>query len=205
MKSVIAAIAAIAATVVSAQNIVSSQPSTNQVVTAGTTANIVWAPVDGTISTIDLRQGAASALTLVQNVATNVPASTGTYSWNVPATLPAGTDYALSFGQSPNVTYTPFFIIKAASGGAASSGAASSGAASSAAASSAGPVSSAASAASSATSKAASAAASATSKAASAASSAASATTTPASSAGNKNMAAVGAAAVAGAVVAALI
>ncbi|KAL7317275.1 hypothetical protein PS15m_003655 [Mucor circinelloides] len=201
MKSVIAAIAAIAATVVSAQNIVSSQPSTNQVLTAGTTANIVWAPVDGTISTIDLRQGSASALTLVQNIATNVPASTGTYAWNVPATLPAGTDYALSFGQSPNVTYTPFFTIKAGSGAAASSGAASSGAASS----SASPASSAASAASSATSKAASAASSATSKAASAASSAASATTTPAASAGNKNMAAVGAAAVAGAVVAALI
>ncbi|CAO0794724.1 unnamed protein product [Mucor circinelloides] len=200
MKSVIAAIAAIAATVVSAQNIVSSQPSTNQVLTAGTTANIVWAPVDGTISTIDLRQGSASALTLVQNIATNVPASTGTYAWNVPATLPAGTDYALSFGQSPNVTYTPFFTIKAGSGAAASSGAASS-----AASSSAGPASSAASAASSATSKAASAASSATSKAASAASSAASATTTPAASAGNKNMAAVGAAAVAGAVVAALI
>ncbi|KAK4510618.1 GTP cyclohydrolase I [Mucor velutinosus] len=201
MKSVIAAIAAIAATVVSAQNIVSSQPSTNQVLTAGTTANIVWAPVDGTISTIDLRQGAASALTLLQNIATNVPASTGSYSWNIPATIPAGTDYALSFGQSPNVTYTPFFTIKAAAGGAASSGAASSGAASSSAA----PASSAASAASSATSKASSAASSATSKASSAASSAASATTTPAASAGNKNMAAVGAAAVAGAVVAALI
>lgn len=95
MKSVIAAIAAIAATVVSAQNIVSSQPSTNQVLTAGTTANIVWAPVDGTISTIDLRQGSASALTLLQNVATNVPATTGSYSWNVPATLPAGTDCKL--------------------------------------------------------------------------------------------------------------
>ncbi|KAG2213246.1 hypothetical protein INT46_002467 [Mucor plumbeus] len=199
MKSVIAAIAAIAATVVSAQNIVSSQPSTDQVLTAGTTANIVWAPVDGTISTIDLRQGSASALTLVQNIATAVPATSGSYSWSVPASLPAGTDYALSFGQSPNVTYTPFFTIKAASG------AASSGAASSAA-----PASSAASAAGSATSKAASAAASATSKVASAASSAASsaaasATTTAAASAGNKNVAAVGVAAVAGAVVAALI
>lgn len=92
MKSVIAAIAAIAATVVSAQNIVSSQPSTDQVLTAGTTANIVWAPVDGTISTIDLRQGSASALTLVQNIATAVPATSGSYSWSVPASLPAGTD-----------------------------------------------------------------------------------------------------------------
>lgn len=92
MKSIFAALAAIAATVVSAQNIVSSQPSLNQVLTAGTSAQIVWAPIDGTISTIDLRSGAASALTLLQNVATNVPATAGSYTWNVPATLAAGTD-----------------------------------------------------------------------------------------------------------------
>jgi multidrug resistance efflux pump len=92
MKSVIAAIAAIAASVVSAQNIVSSQPSTNQVVTAGTTASIVWAPVDGVISQIDLRQGNQAALTFISTVATNVPATAGTYSWNVDAKLPSGTD-----------------------------------------------------------------------------------------------------------------
>ncbi|KAI7902310.1 uncharacterized protein BX663DRAFT_510698 [Cokeromyces recurvatus] len=117
MKSVIAAIAAIAASVVSAQQIITSQPTTNQVLTAGTTAQVVWQPVEGTISTIDLRQGDANALTFVQNVATNVPANTGSYAWNIPATLPAGTDYALSFGQSPNVSYTPFFTIKASTGG----------------------------------------------------------------------------------------
>ncbi|KAI8987652.1 hypothetical protein BDF20DRAFT_851434 [Mycotypha africana] len=116
MKSVIAAIAAIAASVVSAQQIVTSQPTTNQVLVAGTTAQIVWNPVEGTIATIDLRKGDASALTFVQNVATNVPASTGSYAWNIPTSIAAGSDYALSFGQSPNVSYTPFFAIQAASG-----------------------------------------------------------------------------------------
>jgi hypothetical protein len=92
MKSIFAALAAIAVSVVSAQSIISSQPSLNQVVTAGTTAQIVWAPVAGTISTIDLRSGSASALTLLQNVATNVPATAGSYAWSVPATLAAGND-----------------------------------------------------------------------------------------------------------------
>jgi hypothetical protein len=92
MKSIFAALAAIAVSVVSAQTIVSSQPTTDQVLVAGTTAQIVWAPVAGTISTIDLRSGSASALVLVQNVATNVDASTGSYAWAVPATLTAATD-----------------------------------------------------------------------------------------------------------------
>lgn len=92
MKSVIAAIAAIAATVVSAQSIVTSQPASNQALTAGSTANVVWTPVDGVISQIDLRQGDQAALAFVSTVATNVPASAGTYSWNIDASLPAGTD-----------------------------------------------------------------------------------------------------------------
>ncbi|KAI9486762.1 MAG: Ser-Thr-rich glycosyl-phosphatidyl-inositol-anchored membrane family-domain-containing protein [Benjaminiella poitrasii] len=123
MKSVIAAIAAIAATVVSAQSgVVTIQPSTNQVLKAGTTSQIVWNPIDSTIASIDLRKGNSDALTFVQTIATNVPGNTGSYSWNIPATLAAGTDYALSFGQSPNVSYTPQFTIEAASGGAATDG-----------------------------------------------------------------------------------
>ncbi|KAI8367811.1 hypothetical protein EDC96DRAFT_506129 [Choanephora cucurbitarum] len=117
MKSIIAAVAALAASVVSAQTITSSQPTLNQVVTAGTTTQIVWAPVAGTISSIDLRKGDAAALILVANVASNVDASKGSYAWNVDASLPAGNDYALTFGQSPNISYTPFFTIQAATGG----------------------------------------------------------------------------------------
>lgn len=92
MKSIVAALAAIACSVVSAQNIISSRPSLNQVLVAGTSAQIVWAPVDGTIANIDLRQGDKNALTFLQTIATNVPANTGSYSWNVPADLPAGSD-----------------------------------------------------------------------------------------------------------------
>jgi propanediol dehydratase small subunit len=91
MKSVFAAIAAIAATVVSAQTIVTSQPGENQVFTAGTTAEIVWTGVAGTISTIDLRAGEATALAFVANIAKDVPAQTGRYSWNIPADIAAGT------------------------------------------------------------------------------------------------------------------
>lgn len=99
MKSVIAAIAAIAASVVSAQTIVTSQPSQAQVLTAGTTAQVVWNPVTGTIASIDLRKGDASALTFVSNVATNVDASLGSYAWNIDASLAAGTDCKLFCGQ----------------------------------------------------------------------------------------------------------
>ena len=92
MKFIFAAIAAIAATVVSAQkNIVTSQPGQNQVYTAGTTAQIVWTPVAGTISTIDLRSGNSNALAFVSNIATNVNAQDGKYSWNIPANTAPGT------------------------------------------------------------------------------------------------------------------
>lgn len=91
MKSVFAAIAAIAATVVSCQTIVTSQPQEGQSFTAGTTAQIVWNPVAGTISTIDLRAGDANALTFVANIAKDVSAQAGSYSWNIPADTAAGT------------------------------------------------------------------------------------------------------------------
>lgn len=92
MKSIFAAIVAVVAAVASAQNIVTSRPASGQVLVAGATAQIVWAPVDGVISTIDLRQGSAAALSFLNTVATAVPATTGSYTWTVPATLAAGTD-----------------------------------------------------------------------------------------------------------------
>ncbi|KAG1147249.1 hypothetical protein G6F37_006336 [Rhizopus arrhizus] len=225
MKSIVAAIAALAITMVSAQstNIVTPHaPTLNQVLTAGETTTITWTPIAGfdTISTIDLLQGASSALTPVTggHVASNVASSLGSYSWTVPSTLPAGSDYALSFGSSPNVSYTPYFTIQAASG--------TSGSSSSAVSSSAAPSSSAAASSSAASSPAASSSVAASSSAASkpassspaaavssngskpASSSPAAASSSAASvstSAGNKNVAAVGIMAAAGAVVAALI
>lgn len=92
MKSIFAAIFAVAAAVASAQKIVSSRPSSNQVLIAGASTQIVWAPVDGVISTIDLRKGDQAALQFLDTVASAVPATAGTYTWNVPANLAAGTD-----------------------------------------------------------------------------------------------------------------
>lgn len=91
MKSIFAAIVAVAAAVASAQNIVTSQPGQNQKYKAGTTAQIVWTPVAGTISTIDLRSGSANALDFVANIATNVSAQAGSYAWNIPASTAPGT------------------------------------------------------------------------------------------------------------------
>lgn len=92
MKSIFAAIVAVAAAVASAQKITTSRPASNEVLVAGATAQIVWLPVAGVISTIDLRQGDQAALSFLNTVATAVPAMDGTYSWVIPATLPAGTD-----------------------------------------------------------------------------------------------------------------
>ncbi|KAG1057150.1 hypothetical protein G6F43_001013 [Rhizopus delemar] len=202
MKSIVAAIAAFAITMASAQttNIVSPHaPTLGQVVTAGQSTTITWTPIAGfdTISSIDLLKGDASALTPVTggHVANNIKSSVGSYTWNVPASLATGTDYALSFGTSPNVSYTPFFTIK-------SSNAASSGNSSSASSGSSSNASS--SSANSSPANSSPAAASKGSSSSSTASSAA-ASTTKAASAANKNAAAVGAIAVVGAAVAAFV
>ncbi|KAI9257737.1 hypothetical protein EDC94DRAFT_614002 [Helicostylum pulchrum] len=185
MKSIIAAIAAVALTVVSAVKITSSRPSMNQVLVAGANTQIVWKPVEGVITTIDLRQGDENALTFLQTIATNVPANTGTYSWDVPATLPAGADYALSFGLSPEDTYSPFFAISAGNGSAPPPAASNS---SPAAGTSAAPKPTGSAPTSSGATK-----------------TGAAPTTSPSDSAASKNSVAIGALAVAGAVAAALI
>lgn len=102
MKSIVAAIAAFAITIVSAQttNIVSPHaPTLGQVVTAGQSTTITWTPIAGfdTISSIDLLKGDASALTPVTggHVANNIKSSVGSYTWNVPASLATGTDCKL--------------------------------------------------------------------------------------------------------------
>lgn len=101
MKFIVAAIAAFAVSMVSAQSAVATphSPTLNQVLTAGQTTTIAWTPVTGvdTISSIDLLSGSATALQPVAggHVASNVQASLGTYSWTVPADLPTGTDCKL--------------------------------------------------------------------------------------------------------------
>ncbi|KAG1464557.1 hypothetical protein G6F56_005062 [Rhizopus delemar] len=124
MKSVFAAILAVAAAAVSAQsNTVSiTSPLTGTVYTAGKAATITWInPSVTTISQIVLAQGSSTALQQVSVIASNVDASALSYTWTIPADTAAGTDYALELGTSPNISYTGLFTIQAASGSTASS------------------------------------------------------------------------------------
>ncbi|KAH8548493.1 hypothetical protein BGW37DRAFT_523265 [Umbelopsis sp. PMI_123] len=89
-----------------------------------------------TLPSIDLKQGPATALQLVMNIATNVAVTASPFSWNIPATVPAGSNYAITIGISPNISYSGVLTIQAATGAATSGGANSSVAVSSAPASS---------------------------------------------------------------------
>ncbi|KAH8547656.1 hypothetical protein BGW37DRAFT_509709 [Umbelopsis sp. PMI_123] len=199
MKSIVAAIAAFAVAAVSAQtNIVSiTSPLTGNVYTAGQTALITWInPTVTTIPQIELVKGPSTALQPVLTVASNVDAAALQYSWAIPATTAAGTDYAFELGTSPNISYSGFFTIQAATGAAANSTGASSAAASSAPAST-----SAAAASSSAPATSAMASSAATSAMASSAAASSAAATTKANGAGAIKAGVVGAGLAAGAAV----
>ncbi|KAI8642435.1 Ser-Thr-rich glycosyl-phosphatidyl-inositol-anchored membrane family-domain-containing protein [Parasitella parasitica] len=117
MKSIFAAVAALTVAVVSAQsNIVSvTSPLTGTVYTAGQPAVITWidqqVPV---IPKIVLAKGSPTALQPVSTIAQDVDANTGSYTWNVPADIAAGDDYAFELGNSPNISFTGLFTIKSA-------------------------------------------------------------------------------------------
>lgn len=117
MKSVFAAILAVAAAAVSAQsNPVSiTSPLTGTVYTAGQIAVISWVqPQVDVIPKIVLAKGSPNALQPVATVAENVDATKGSYEWSIPANTTAGTDYALELGVSPNISFTGLFTINAA-------------------------------------------------------------------------------------------
>ncbi|KAI8098387.1 uncharacterized protein B0P05DRAFT_521746 [Gilbertella persicaria] len=115
MKSVLATLAAIAATVVSAQyNVVSiTSPLTGTVYTAGQNASITWInPSTDVIPQIVLAKGDPTALQYVTTIAQNVSTAGGVYIWPVPADTPAANNYALMLGTSPNISYTGLFTIQ---------------------------------------------------------------------------------------------
>ncbi|KAI9006607.1 hypothetical protein CLU79DRAFT_779914 [Phycomyces nitens] len=120
---IIAAILALAVAAVSADNIVSvTSPLTGTVYTAGKSAIISWVnPTVDQISQIVFSQGLSTSLQPVSVIATNVDAASGSYTWDIPADTPAGTDYAFVFGTSPNQSYTGQFTVKAGSASAAAS------------------------------------------------------------------------------------
>ncbi|KAL1924366.1 uncharacterized protein VTP21DRAFT_7401 [Calcarisporiella thermophila] len=91
----------------------------------GDKAVINWTPGGNSPKVnINLRKGPASAMQQVATIASNVDQNAGTFTYNVPAGLTPGSDYAIEIGQAPNVCYSHYFTIDN-NGAAASSGAAS--------------------------------------------------------------------------------
>ena len=64
------------------------------------------------IPKIVLAKGIPTALQPVSIIAQDVDANTGSYTWNVPVDIAPGEDYALTLGNSPNVSYSGHFTIK---------------------------------------------------------------------------------------------
>lgn len=128
MKSIIAAIAALAVAAVSAQTtpVSITSPLSGSSFKAGGQAMITWInPTTQTLAQVQLVQGPASALQPVAQVATNVNTADGKLTWTVPANTPAGSDYAFELGASPNIAYSGFFSITAGDGSAAGNSSAS--------------------------------------------------------------------------------
>ncbi|KAJ2960238.1 hypothetical protein NQZ79_g4354 [Umbelopsis isabellina] len=129
MKSIIAAIAALAVAVVSAQTttpVSITSPLQGSSYKAGGQATITWInPTTATLAQVQLVQGPATALQPVAQVATNVNTADGKLTWTVPANTPAGSDYAFELGSSPNIAYSGFFSITAGDGTTASNSSAS--------------------------------------------------------------------------------
>lgn len=69
-------------------------------------------PTVSTISKIVLAKGSPTALQPVATIAQNVDANSGSYVWSVPSDIAAGSDYALEFGDSPNISFTGLFTIQ---------------------------------------------------------------------------------------------
>lgn len=59
-----------------------------------------------------MAKGIPTALQPVSIIAQDVDANTGSYTWNVPVDIASGEDYALTLGNSPNVSYSGHFTIK---------------------------------------------------------------------------------------------
>ncbi|KAI9321351.1 hypothetical protein BX666DRAFT_1874632 [Dichotomocladium elegans] len=111
MKFTIAVIAGLFAAA-SAQLLSVTAPLDGAVYTIGSPANITWTkPTTDTISQIELATGDPSNLQHLDIIASNVPARTGFYIWNIPSNITAG-QYAFIFGTSPNVAYSGRFTIQ---------------------------------------------------------------------------------------------
>ncbi|KAI5808160.1 Ser-Thr-rich glycosyl-phosphatidyl-inositol-anchored membrane family-domain-containing protein [Peziza echinospora] len=89
-----------------------SAPTLGSVLTAGATTTIAWGPTAGTGPiTLTLKNGPENALNSVAVIATNIPNS-GNFTWSIPQTTVAGTDYTIEIKWSSGQNYSPRFEIK---------------------------------------------------------------------------------------------
>ncbi|KAL1925758.1 uncharacterized protein VTP21DRAFT_641 [Calcarisporiella thermophila] len=91
------------------QQIFITNPTQGTVWEAGKKATIVWTGGSGQVP-IKLMTGNPNALQQVAVIGT-VEASTGTFTYDVPANLPAGNQYAIAIGNPPPA-YSPQFTIQ---------------------------------------------------------------------------------------------
>jgi hypothetical protein len=93
-----------------------TSPSNGTVYTAGSIVSITWtSPEVNTIIQIQLVQGSATALQIINNIATDISASSFQYSWTIPVDIIPAYNYALSIGKYPNIYYSHYFTIQAVS------------------------------------------------------------------------------------------
>ncbi|ORX79948.1 hypothetical protein K493DRAFT_362429 [Basidiobolus meristosporus CBS 931.73] len=69
---------------------------------------------------LDLMQGPATGLQLVQSITKEADTKEGQYNWAIPETLPPG-NYSVRAGTPPNVVYSTYFEIKGPGSGGVSS------------------------------------------------------------------------------------
>jgi len=99
-----------------------SRPTVGDVLIAGGTFDILWTPTTtGSLISLILRKGPGNNIGIVGPIADSIQNS-GSYLWNIPATLPAGLDYAVQIivGPASNVSnvgpdaynFTPLLELK---------------------------------------------------------------------------------------------
>ncbi|KAI8997287.1 hypothetical protein BDB01DRAFT_845958 [Pilobolus umbonatus] len=94
-------------------SIVITNPLQGTVFNAGSEAQIRWLPPPVTVITkIVLARGENVALQPVDVIAYNVDATALTYVWNIKPEVADGDDYALMFGDAPNLSYAGPFSIR---------------------------------------------------------------------------------------------
>ncbi|KAK9696097.1 hypothetical protein K7432_012643 [Basidiobolus ranarum] len=93
----------------------------NSVWEMGTKNLITWtetgegSPAPASFS-LDLMQGPATGLQLIQQISKEVDVKEGQHSWEIPKTLQPG-NYSLRAGSPPNVVYSTYFEIKSPGSG----------------------------------------------------------------------------------------